>query len=452
MKRRRRAAAGARGSDRGARLNSLLQRELAQLIPGAIRDPRMEAAEIVSVSEVRVTRDLQHAKAFLSVVGEAGVRQRVLDAVQEARGVLRGEIGRRLRLRLAPELHFVLDEAVARAARIDEVLGAIAADRRRDVGLEEVVQVLRGAARVLVTSHRNPDGDAIGSMLAACLGLRAMDKEVVLFNPDPVPLTFSFLVGADAIQHELPEGPFDVTLVLDTADAVMFPAGPPDAQWSGTVLVIDHHQTDGNFGQLVWREPEAAAVGVQVYRVLLALGAELTPALAEALYTSIISDTGSFRYQNTNPEALEVAAALVRCGVDPWRVASNLYETRPRCQLELLAEVLKTLEVSADGRAAALTVTGEMLTATGCTMDMVDGFVNYARGIRGVEVAMLLRPAGGAVRVSLRSRGAVDVSQIAERFGGGGHRNAAGCTVQQTTTAELIAALFAEVSRGLGVA
>jgi phosphoesterase RecJ-like protein len=185
---------------------------------------------------------------------------------------------------------------------------------------------------------------------------------------------------------------------------------------------------------------------VLIYRLLAPLRLECTLPLAEGLYCSILSDTGSFRYQNTNSEALEIAAALLRTGVDPWRVASSLYETRPIGELQLLSKALQTLRLSADGRAAALMVDGQMLEETGCTTDQVDGFINFARGIEGTEVALLLRPIGRMVRVSMRSRGNVDVSTIAAEFGGGGHHNASGCRIQGEAD-QITEMLFAAVTK-----
>jgi phosphoesterase RecJ-like protein len=264
-------------------------------------------------------------------------------------------------------------------------------------------------------------------MAAAGLALRGLGRKVTCYNPDPVPRRFRFLVGAELISTEKPVGSFDTTVLLDCSDTRLFEEG--QLQQQGRLVVIDHHLSEGNLGEVVLRDSEAAAAGVLLYHVLTAWGVAITPAIGEALFCSIMSDTGSFRYQNANAEALRVAAALVDGGVDPWHVASHIYEDRPRCELDLLAVVLQTLEVSADGRAACLTVTPEMLRQTGCAPEVVDGIINYARGVEGVEVAMLLRPGPKGVRVSLRSRGTVNVSRIAERFGGGGHHNAAGCTI-----------------------
>ncbi len=291
--------------------------------------------------------------------------------------------------------------------------------------MDQVIRELRRGQRILVTAHPGPDGDAIGSMAAALLLLRSWGKKVTAFNPDPVPRRFRFLKGTEQFKTKIPKSSFDTTLVLDCSDQRLFESLGLSKRL-GKLVVIDHHKTPATIGDIIFQDPNAASVGVLLYRLFKKIGHPLSLEIAEAIYCSIISDTGSFRYLNTNPEAMRVSAALLALGVNPWYVSSNLYEERPKNELELLAKVLETLVVAKDGWSAALTVTNEMLKSTGCTPDMVDGMINYARGIEGVEVAMLFRPQVHGVRVSLRSRGTVDVSKLAEEFGGGGHHNAAG--------------------------
>ncbi|MCA9665390.1 MAG: 30S ribosome-binding factor RbfA [Myxococcales bacterium] len=443
--------------DRMARINKRLQTTLARMMPRVVKDPWV-AGGLVAVSEVRATPDLATAKVFVAVGGDDDARAQAMAGLDRARKHLRGELGKRLRLRRIPELHFVLDTTGDQAAHIEKILGELDAERAANdaapqaamvhISLERVAQLLDEAERVLIASHRNPDGDAIGSTLGIYQALRGLGKTVTPYNPDPVPEAFRFLPGAHDVVQDIGETPFDLTLVLDCSDDRIFADGAPpiDRALLGTVVVVDHHKTLGDIGDYVYCDASAAAVGLLMHRLLRELKVELTYDIAEPLYTSLMSDTGSFRYQNTNPEAMRVGADLLEHGVDPWRIASNLYESRPPSQLKLLARVLGTLSVSDDGKAAALTVTEEMLDETGCTDDMVDGFVNFARGVSGVEVAMLLRPRGGAVRLSMRSRGNIDVSAVAERFGGGGHKNAAGATVPDTSVERLRSQLFAAVT------
>jgi phosphoesterase RecJ-like protein len=435
-------------SQRMVRVNRLLQTTLGQLLPGLVRDYRVQAAELVVVHEVQTTPDLSLAKVMVAIEGQSEqICCDALDGLQAARGFLRREVGRRLRLRRMPELRFIRQEQGELVSRVGEILSELERERAlpRTVSLEEVVELIQGGHRVLVTTHPAPDGDAVGSVVALTRALELCGKEVIAYNPDPIPERFRFLAGVDAFVSELPSDGFDLTVVLDCSDARMFPDGIPSRQWLGQVVIIDHHTTVGQLGEFIYRDPAAAASGILVFRLLEPLGVALDRAVAEALYCSILSDTGSFRYGNTNSESMRIAAMLLDRGVDPWHVASNLYESQPPNQLELLAAVLGTLQISNDGRTAALLVSEEMLQRTNCTSDMVDGFINYARALRGVEVGVLLRPQASGLRVSLRSRGTVDVSEIAGGFGGGGHRNAAGFTVEESAS-ELLPRLFAEVS------
>lgn len=317
--------------------------------------------------------------------------------------------------------------------------------------LARVIDALNAGRRFLITAHPNPDGDALGCMSAALTMVeKGLGREAVVYSPDPVPDRFRFLEGADRFCSDLPEGTFDTTLVLDCSDSRLFAGNKLPPGIMGTRVVIDHHKTGGNFGEALYMDPNAASAGVLLFRLFAAMGLDVGLA-AEALYCSIMSDTGSFRYQNTNREAMEVCGALLAQGVDPWRIASHLYEDRPRGEVDLLGKVLTTLEVAEDGRCASLTVTPEMLAECGLLPDSTDGLINYARGISGVEVAVLFRPREGGVRVSFRSRGTHDVSAVAAHLNGGGHHNAAGCFIEDATVEEARARVFAEVRAVLGL-
>jgi phosphoesterase RecJ-like protein len=434
-------------ADRLARINRQLVVALGELISERLRDPRLPAAAMIAVRSVDTSPDLRHAKVRVLISGDATVQQQALQVLQRARGFLRAELAQRVALRSTPELRFLLDSSEDAGARVDAILRELATTGRMvETSVAEAAGLLRGAARILVTTHPDPDGDAIGSLVALSEGLRGRGQDVVALSVDGVPASLRFLAGSDAVVETLPTRGFDLTVIVDCADARMFGARLPPRSYLGALLVVDHHSTVGQVADWLLRDPAAPATGVLIHQLLAALDVALTPALAEAIYCALVADTGSFRYQNTTPEALRLAAELVAIGVDPWRVASQLFESRPRRQLELLSRVLGTLEVAADGRAAALTVTAAMLAETGCTIEATGGMVNFARSVEGVEVAILLRPCAEGLRVSLRSRGRVDVAAIAQSQGGGGHHNAAGFTTSRSA-AELLRLLFDETSR-----
>ncbi|MFP4599063.1 MAG: DHH family phosphoesterase [Persicimonas sp.] len=290
--------------------------------------------------------------------------------------------------------------------------------------------------RFLVVAHASPDGDAIGSTLAIGLLLESLGKEVVFYNRDPVPYNFEFLEGAERVTNEIDEdAQIDVTVLLDCAEPERIGEDFPEHGWGEIVAVVDHHKTwDPDFADLYLRDVSAAATGELIYRLVVASRTELTVAIAEALYCCVMTDTGSFRYSNTSRTTFRIAGELVEAGVEPWRMTSHVYESDPRERVVLLSRVLDTLELSDCGRLAFLRIEDRMFEETGTGPEMTDGFINYARAIRGVEVATQLREhAENVWRVSFRSRGKVDVSELAAKFGGGGHHNAAGCMIEGTS-------------------
>lgn len=310
-------------------------------------------------------------------------------------------------------------------------VGRIEATPGAGEAIPAIVAALERARRVLVTMHRFPDGDALGSALGLARALREWGKEVVVYSADPVPPVLRFLPGADEVRGRVgPEERFDVTVSCDAGDLHRLGPDLPGPDRRGLLVNLDHHLSTPGFGDLNLVDPRAASVGVLVHRLLAAAGRPPSRETALALYVSLVSDTGSFRYANTGPEAHRLAASLLETGIDPWEVSSRIYESQPPERLRLLSRVLETLTVEGDGRLASLEVTRRMREETGSEEEIEGGFVTYPRSIAGVEVSICFREMDdNLVRVSLRSRGPVDVSAIAASFGGGGHRQAAGCAV-----------------------
>lgn len=294
-------------------------------------------------------------------------------------------------------------------------------------GFEEFVDLIDANQSFLVVSHVHPDGDAIGSTLAMGLLLERLGKDVVFYNEHEVPYNFRFLPGADRLVNDVPERDFDVTVVLDCAEPHRVGEMPAHG-WGKTIAVVDHHRTfDSDFAQVYVQDVEAAATGELVFKVAEKFGI-LNTDIAHNLYCCLVTDTGSFRYSNTSQTTFTMAGALVAAGVNPWVINSQIYESQPKERLMLLGRVLNTLEFSPCGRLAFLTIQASDFPV-GTDLSLIDGFINYARSVRGVEVATQLMESDDGWRVSFRSRGTVDVSQLAARFGGGGHHNAAGCHI-----------------------
>jgi phosphoesterase RecJ-like protein len=296
--------------------------------------------------------------------------------------------------------------------------------------LSAICRVLREKDRFLIACHENPEGDAIGSELALALALRKMGKTATVLNADPVPSNLLFLPGAGTVVFAEDGSGYDVAVVVDCGATERTGHVAQELRKCPLLVNIDHHRTNGDLGELSLVDPDAAATGLLIHRVLSAMGYEIGLDVATNIYVAILTDTGSFHYGSSSPEAFEVAGEMVRRGVDPWAVAEQVYETQSALRLRLLGRVLDSLEVSADGRVAFITTMRSDLREFSAGKDALEGFINYPRSIVGVEVAVSLREEEGDVfRVSFRSKGRVDVSAVAARFGGGGHRNAAGCSV-----------------------
>jgi phosphoesterase RecJ-like protein len=276
--------------------------------------------------------------------------------------------------------------------------------------------------------HVHPDADVLGTLLATGLALEAAGWAVVYGGPHPAPASLAFLPG---VERYAPlariEGRFDVALLTDCPNPVRT-AGLIDQTRAATttVLNIDHHADNRRYGHVNWVDTHAAATGEMIYELLMALGATVTPAIATNLFTAIHTDTGSFRYSNVTADTFRIAAALVAAGAAPAVVASALYERRPPDALGHLGRALSLVQVSDDGRVAWLALPAGTVPEP---FIEAEELVNYPRSLDSVRVACFLREVDGQVKVSLRGKGDVDVQAIAARFGGGGHRNAAGCTL-----------------------
>lgn len=309
-------------------------------------------------------------------------------------------------------------------------------DRRFD----KAIEVMKKGSRFLVVSHVSPEGDAVGSLLGVTLALRSIGKEAVAYLEDPVPELFTFLPGADTVVHNLDgAGAFDATFAVDCGQKERLGKDFVELKEPGTIVNIDHHATNDSFGAVNVIEPHASAAGELVYDFIKAAGIKITKDIAVNLYVAIHTDTGSFRYSSSTAESFIKAGDLVRCGAEPWDISRRVYENNPVRRYKLLGMVLSTLDLievpESEGgvKIATLLVTKEMFAKAGAGKDDADGFVNYARGLEGVQVGMLMREAGPDLyKVSLRSKGDVDVAAVAMAFGGGGHRNAAGFTVEGT--------------------
>jgi bifunctional oligoribonuclease and PAP phosphatase NrnA len=321
----------------------------------------------------------------------------------------------------SPEDVCSMTKEAAMRAQPDEV------DGRAGEPMAQVLETLRQGDRFLVCSHARPDGDAVGSMLAFGMLLEQMGKTADLVTADQVPVLYRRLPGAEKIRTAASVGgAYDAAILLE-CDSVERAglAGLEDF-----VLVnIDHHISGRAYAQLNWIDCDAASVGELVYRLAKAAGATVTAEMAACLYTTILTDTGSFSYGALSERTFALARELVQAGADPIRLAQDVYYSVPASKVVLLGAALNNLQ--REDRLAWLWITLEDMKRAGAAEEDCEGIVNFALSIAGVEAAVFLRELpDGQIRLSLRSKGAVNVAAIAERLDGGGHENAAGCTLE----------------------
>jgi phosphoesterase RecJ-like protein len=295
--------------------------------------------------------------------------------------------------------------------------------------LKQIAEQIRDADNFLVLSHVSPDGDALGSMLAMGELLDAMGKKVRVFNESGIPRRFEWLTPKREILTELPEVEPDNLIVLDCGSAER--AGDLIAPWLKTkkVFNFDHHLGNPMFGTVNWVEQRASSVGEMVGMLARKLGVPLVGLLGEYVYLALISDTGDFCFNNTRPETLEMAAEILRLGLLPGPFHEQKQSTGTLNQLQMRGTVLQRARLYAEGQISLISFTRELFEQTGTGPEDTEGLVNTVLYIRGVQVAISLREEEQGIKFSLRSKGSTNVQTVAFRFGGGGHRNAAGGTL-----------------------
>lgn len=295
--------------------------------------------------------------------------------------------------------------------------------------LSQVVELIEARSRFAITSHIRPDGDSLGSSLGLYWLLRALNKDVEVIMRDPVPHAYQQLPGAQSVRvTPAVDSNYHSVFVIECSDITRPGLIDLDKQ---VVVNIDHHSTTALFGTINWIDSTASAVGEMIYNLCKATGVRVTKEIAECVYTALITDTGSFHYSNTTERTFKVASELVRTGVKPARTAEAVFASYPWSRIELMAAVLSTARRDESGHIACMRQSLDMQQRARASDEDADGFVNYPLTVGEVEaVAMLKECETGIYRTSLRSKGDVNVAKVAEKFGGGGHRNAAGCTLR----------------------
>jgi phosphoesterase RecJ-like protein len=297
--------------------------------------------------------------------------------------------------------------------------------------LEKIANLIKSADKIAIVPHIAADGDAIGSSLALAIELTAMGKDASVLLEERIPQLYEFLPGTD-LAHVYPEGEkaFDLVIALDCGDMERLGRRKGIFENASVTVNIDHHQTNQGFAAYDLVDPMSAATGEIIYRLFEAMGTDPGKEAATCLYTAISTDTGSFRYSNTVPMTHLICAELLKKGIDVADISKRVFDTMSYGKVRLTGEAINSLELCFGGKAAVMTLTEEAIRRSGAAEEDSDGIINTARNIRGVEVAAMLRQLpNGDIKVNLRSNYTADVSQLAARHSGGGHKRAAGFTV-----------------------
>lgn len=293
--------------------------------------------------------------------------------------------------------------------------------------IQKIVDAIRERQRFVISSHSRPDGDAIGSQMAMAFALRGLGKDVAVVNADAAPPPLMQFPGvADISVAGRVEGEFDAALIMECGDLARTGVQGLDRSF---VINIDHHPGNTGYGRVNWFDATAAACGEMVFDLIRALDVPLTCDLATHIYLAILTDTGSFHYSSISPRTFDICRQMLEAGVDPVMVARNVYDSNNVGGLRLFGSVLSTMQIDPAGRIAILYLDHEMARAAGGTYEDTEGLINLPLTVKAVQAVVFFKQTeGDDYRVSMRSKGDVDIGAVAKELGGGGHRNAAGCT------------------------
>ncbi len=315
--------------------------------------------------------------------------------------------------------------------------------------LSQVVELIENKNNFAITTHVRPDGDGIGSSLGLCWLLRSLGKSAEVVLRDEIPISYALLPGADEIKKIAEvNGKYDAIFVIECSDITR----PGIKGLENQVTVnIDHHSSSEHFGTINWIDQTASAVGEMIYNLCKAIGGRITKEIAECVYLALVTDTGSFHFPNTTERTLKVASELIKVGVKPAQISEAVYNSYPWSRIELMRQVLATVKRNETGNIAWMRQTLEMAEHAESVDGDNNGFVNIPLAAKEVEAVIYMREVKPqAYRVSLRSKDNINVARVAEKFGGGGHKNAAGCRVEGDWDArekEIVSALTKAVEK-----
>jgi phosphoesterase RecJ-like protein len=317
--------------------------------------------------------------------------------------------------------------------------------------LDQIRDEILRAERFLITSHLKPDGDSIGSQMAMAYALRALGKQVRVLNCDAaLPALLAFPGVADIEIGREADGEYDLVLVMECGDLARTGVNGLDRY---RIVNIDHHPGNAMYGAVNWFDAGAAACGEMVFDVIRCLGVPLTREIATHIYVAILTDTGSFHYSSISPRTFDICRQALEAGADPVSIARNVFDSNNIGRLRLFGAVLGSVELDESGRLAAIYLDRAMARASGGTYDDTEGLINLPLTVKEVQAVVFFKEwEENQFRISLRSKGRIDVGEVAKQFGGGGHKNASGCTVSGNLASvrqQIIPLVQAAIARAL---
>ena len=296
--------------------------------------------------------------------------------------------------------------------------------------LEKCIKIIKESDNIFLASHIHPDGDNIGSLLALGMALKNINNNVTIVKVDDIPKDYLFLPNVNLFMEPNLNEPIDLFISLDSSDLDRLGIGKKMALKANKVINIDHHITNDNFGIINIVDPSASATGEIVYHLIKKLGVEIDKDIASCIYVAISTDTGSFMYDSTTSETHLIAADLLSKGINMNNIIVNLYQSRSIERSKLFIKSLNSLEMFYEEKIGMILLTQNMVKECSAKMEDSEGIISFVRDIEGIEVAGILKEFNeNEIKVSLRSKSIIDVSQICLKFNGGGHKRAAGCTI-----------------------
>jgi len=296
--------------------------------------------------------------------------------------------------------------------------------------MQEIIKAIKAANKILIVTHTDPDGDAIGCMIAVYLALKDIGKDAYMYCKDSVPEIYKFLPKADKVSSELKENEhFDLVIAVDCGDEKRVGDHFVLRELAKTIVNIDHHPDNSNFGDINYIET-ISSVAEMIFKLLKKMKVKIEKDIATCLYVGIMTDTGNFRYDYTTAETLDIAASLTRAGAKISSIAMSVYETRTFSSIKILGAAMYRLERSESGNVAWTVLPKQLMDSLGAKSEDLTGLVDHIRSIKGVDVAILFREEEDGIKVNFRSKFKVNVSEIAKTLGGGGHIRASGAILQ----------------------